>query len=39
MKNYYHSLGVCKKKREIYLKAFNLLGDPSFNVKGVKSSE
>ena len=34
--NYFHSLGVCRKKKEIYLKAFNLLGDPSFNVKGIE---
>ncbi|MDR0206553.1 MAG: C25 family cysteine peptidase [Bacteroidales bacterium] len=38
-KKYYNSLGVSKKKREIYLKAFNLLGDPSFNVKGNSISE
>jgi hypothetical protein len=39
-KDYFNSLGgACKKKREIYLKAFNLLGDPSFNVKGVSFSE
>jgi hypothetical protein len=31
MKRYYHAIGVSKKKKNIYLKAFNLLGDPSFS--------
>jgi hypothetical protein len=34
MKQYYKALGVSKKKKEVYIKAFNLLGDPSFNVIG-----
>jgi hypothetical protein len=33
MRRYYHAIGVSKKKKNIYLKAFNLLGDPSFKIK------
>jgi hypothetical protein len=36
MKHYYNAPGVSKKKKEVYLKAFNLLGDPSLNIKGVE---
>ena len=36
MKGYVSAVVVSKKKKEIYLKAFNLLGDPSFNIRGVE---
>jgi hypothetical protein len=36
MKRFAKAAGVTKKKKEIYLKAYNLLGDPSMKVEGLK---
>jgi hypothetical protein len=36
MKRFAHTAGIRKKVRERYLKAYNLLGDPSFSLKGLK---
>jgi len=33
MKRYYQTIGISKKKKNIYIKAFNLLGDPSLKLK------
>ena len=39
MKQFASTTGVSKKKKKIYLKAYNLLGDPSLDVKGIKNLE
>ena len=36
MRRFAKAAGVSKKKREIYLKAYNLLGDPSFRIDGAR---
>jgi hypothetical protein len=36
MRRFASTPGISKKKKEIYLKAYNLLGDPSFDVKGIR---
>ena len=35
MRQFVSAAGASKKKKNIYLKAYNLLGDPSLNVKGI----
>ena len=39
MRQFASSIGAGKKKKNIYLKAYNLLGDPSFDVKGIRATE
>jgi len=39
MKQFTFAIGASKKKKIIYLKAYNLLGDPSFDVKGIVNME
>jgi hypothetical protein len=38
MKQFASSIGASKKKKNIYLKAYNLLGDPSFDIKGTEET-
>ncbi|MCL2290155.1 MAG: C25 family cysteine peptidase [Bacteroidetes bacterium] len=35
MKQFSSAIGASKKKKITYLKAYNLLGDPSFDIKGI----
>ncbi|MCL1850227.1 MAG: C25 family cysteine peptidase [Bacteroidetes bacterium] len=37
MRRFTHAAGIRKKVKERYLKAYNLLGDPSFNLNGVRN--
>jgi hypothetical protein len=39
MKCFAKAAGVSKKKKEIYLKAYNLMGDPSLRIKGMRDEE
>ena len=36
MRQYANASGISKKKKEVYLKSYNLLGDPSLNVRALK---